>query len=61
MTDRILLTLDGDPALLAAARAHQGYLAAETLAVQVGYESLNGAAPVEIDGRELRVAVAAVA
>ena len=61
VTDRIVLTLDGDPTLLAAARAHEGYLAAETLAVQVGYESLNGAAPVEIDGRELRVAVAAVA
>ena len=58
VTDRIVLTLDGDPALLAAARAHERYLAAETLAVQVGYESLNGAAPVEIDGRELRVAVA---
>ncbi len=58
VTDRIVLTLDGDPALLAAARAHERYLAAETLAVQVGYESLNGAAPVEIDGRELRVTVA---
>jgi isoleucyl-tRNA synthetase len=58
VTDRIVLTLDGDPALLAAARAHERYLAAETLAVQVGYESLNGAAPVEIDGRELRVGVA---
>ena len=58
VTDRIVLTLDGDPALLAAARAHERYIAAETLAVQVGYESLNGVAPVEIDGRELRVAVA---
>ncbi len=59
ITDRIVLTLDGDPALLAAARAHEPYLAAETLAVEVGYESLNGVAPVEIDGRALHVAVAA--
>ncbi len=58
VTDRIALTLDGDPALLAAARTHERYLASETLAVEVGYESLNGAAPIEIDGRELRVAVA---
>ncbi len=58
VTDRIVLTLDGDPALLAAARAHEGYIAGETLAVQVGYESLNGAEPVDIDGLELRVAVA---
>ncbi len=58
VTDRIMLTLDGDPALLAAARTHEQYLATETLAVEISYESLNGAAPVEIDGRELRVAVA---
>ena len=32
VTDRIVLTLDGDPALLAAARTHEGYLANETLA-----------------------------
>jgi hypothetical protein len=53
-----VLTLDGDPALLAAARSHERYVATETLAVEIGYESLNGAAPVDIDGRELRVAVA---
>ena len=61
VSDRILLTLDGDEALLAAARTHQEYIAGETLAVQVSYESLNGAQPVTIDGRELRVGVAVAA
>jgi isoleucyl-tRNA synthetase len=58
VTDRIALTLDGDDDLLGAARAYADYIARETLAVQVGYESLNGVAPAVIDGRELRVAVA---
>ena len=58
VSDRIVLTLDGDEQLLAAARAHQDYIAGETLAVQVSYEGLNGTAPVTIDGRELRVGVA---
>jgi isoleucyl-tRNA synthetase len=58
VTDRIVLSLSGDDDLLAAAREHEGYIAGETLAVRVSYESLNGAAPVTIDGRELRVGVA---
>jgi isoleucyl-tRNA synthetase len=58
VSDRIVLTLDGDQALLDAARAHERYIAGETLAVKVGYEPLDGGAPVLIDGRELRVAVA---
>jgi isoleucyl-tRNA synthetase len=58
VTDRIVLTLDGDDRLLDAARAHQGYIAGETLAVEVAYESLDGVEPVTVDGRELRVAVA---
>ncbi len=58
VTDRIALTLDGDPRLLAAAQAHQDYVTGETLAVAVSYESLDGAAPVLIDGRELKVGVA---
>ena len=61
VTDRIVLTLDGDQALLGAARAHEQYIAGETLAVQVSYESLDGAEPVQIDGRELRVGVALAA
>ncbi|MBV9798001.1 MAG: class I tRNA ligase family protein, partial [Solirubrobacterales bacterium] len=59
VTDRIVLTLDGDDALVSAAREHEDYIAGETLAVQVSYDSLDGAGePVSIDGRELRVAVA---
>jgi isoleucyl-tRNA synthetase len=58
VTDRILLTLDGEEHLIEAARAYQDFIAGETLATQVSYESLDGAAPVVIDGRELRIAVA---
>jgi isoleucyl-tRNA synthetase len=58
VTDRIALTLDGDDALLEAARSYQEYIAGETLATTVSYESLDGAAPVEIEGRELRIGVA---
>jgi isoleucyl-tRNA synthetase len=81
VTDRIVLTLDGDEDLIGAARAHEGYIAGEVLAVQVAYESLpdeawaaelaeagrraggrlDGAAPVTIDGRDLRVGVALAA
>ena len=58
ITDRILLTLDGDADLLSAARAHEAYLAGETLATRVGYESLNGVEPVMIDARPLKIGVA---
>ena len=59
VTDRIALTLDGDDSLVAAARTHERYIAGETLAVQVSYDSLDGSvAPIVIDGRELRVDVA---
>ncbi len=60
VTDRIVLTLDGDQELLSAARAHQAYIAGETLAVEVGYESLDGeeAEPVTIDARRLWIGVA---
>jgi isoleucyl-tRNA synthetase len=59
VTDRILLAIDGDDALVAAARSHERYIAGETLAVRVSYESLDGSvAPIDIDGRELRVVVA---
>jgi isoleucyl-tRNA synthetase len=58
VTDRIALTLDGDEALVAAARAHEAYITAETLAVEVSYASLDGAAePVSIDGLSLQVGV----
>ena len=58
VTDRIELTLDGDHALIDAAQRHERYIAGETLATTVSYESLDGAAPVTLDGRELRVGVA---
>jgi isoleucyl-tRNA synthetase len=58
VTDRILLTFDGDAALIDAARAHQDYIAHETLAVDVSYDGLGGAEPVTIDGLPLRIGVA---
>jgi isoleucyl-tRNA synthetase len=58
ITDRIVLSLDGDESLIGAAREHQQYIAGETLARQVSYELLDGAAPVSIDGRRLRIGVA---
>ena len=61
ISDRILLTLDGDSGLLAAARAHEPYIAGETLATTVSYESLDGAEPVMIDARPLQIAVALAA
>jgi isoleucyl-tRNA synthetase len=58
VTDRIELTLDGDPDLLAAAQAHERYIATETLAAELGYEPLDGTEPVQIDDRKLLVGVA---
>ena len=58
VSDRILLTLDGDAELLAAARAHEAYLAGETLATRVSYQDLDGSPPVMIDDRPLKIGVA---
>ena len=57
VTDRIELKLAGDAELLDAARAHEAYLAGETLATSVSYDGVRGPAPREIEGRELRIAV----
>ncbi|MDE3130796.1 MAG: class I tRNA ligase family protein, partial [Acidobacteriota bacterium] len=57
VSDRIALTLSGAPELLAAARAHESYIAGETLALEVEYEPLPDVAPVLIDGLELRIDV----
>ena len=57
VSDRILLTLDGDSDLLAAVRTHESYVAGETLATQVNFESLD-LEPVMIDGRPLKIVVA---
>jgi isoleucyl-tRNA synthetase len=58
VSDRIVLTLDGDQELLDAARKHQDYIAGETLAVEVRYHALEDVPSVTIDGRELRIRVA---
>ena len=56
VTDRIALTLGGNPELLDAARAHEAYLAGETLATSVSYDGAEAGAT-EIEGRELLIAV----
>jgi isoleucyl-tRNA synthetase len=60
VTDRTVLTLDGDAELIAAARAHETYIAGETLALEVAYETLDDEdlEPVTIEGRSLWIAVA---
>ncbi|MGH2992800.1 MAG: isoleucine--tRNA ligase [Solirubrobacterales bacterium] len=52
VTDRIALRLGGDPELLDAARAHEGYVAGETLATSVSYDA-EGSAGTQIEGRDL--------
>jgi isoleucyl-tRNA synthetase len=56
--DRIRLSLGGDPELIDAARAHQAYLAGETLATEVAFvDALADGMAVTLDGRGLQVAV----
>jgi isoleucyl-tRNA synthetase len=57
ITDRIALTLAGDADLLAAAQAHQDYLANEVLATSVAYDGTANGAPAKIDGRGLKIGV----
>ncbi len=60
--DRIELTLDGDDGLLDAVRAHEAYVTGETLATSLGFGPDGGdAARTDIEGRELRIAVARAA
>jgi isoleucyl-tRNA synthetase len=56
--DRIRLVLGGDDELVGAARAHEGYVAGEVLAVEVSYDGTQDGALATIEGRELRIAVA---
>jgi isoleucyl-tRNA synthetase len=58
VTDRILLTLDAGHVLGEVARDHQEYIAAETLAVEVRYERLEGIEPVLIDELPLKIGIA---
>jgi hypothetical protein len=44
--------------LIEAARAYEHHIAGETLATSVSYESFDGAEPVQIEGRDLRIGVA---
>jgi isoleucyl-tRNA synthetase len=55
--DRIALTLGGDEVLVAAARAHEAYVAGETLATEVAYADGGGEAAT-IEGRTLAIGVA---
>ena len=57
ITDRIDLTLTGDPDLLEAAQTHQDYLADEVLATSVSYDGTGDGAAAKIDGRELKIGV----
>ena len=57
--DRIVLALGGDEELLAAARAHEDTIAAETLAVEVTYDARKGSGTflATLDGRDLPISV----
>jgi isoleucyl-tRNA synthetase len=57
ITDRIALTLAGDEDLLAAAKAHQDYLAKEVLATTVSYDGSTDGATAKIEGRDLSIGV----
>jgi isoleucyl-tRNA synthetase len=54
ITDRIELRLGGDEALVAAAQAHEAYVAGEVLAVRVTYDAVDGST-VKLDGRDLKI------
>ncbi len=56
ITDRIDLALGGDEELLAAARAHQDYLAGEVLATAVAYDAADGVSA-RLGGRDLVIAL----
>jgi isoleucyl-tRNA synthetase len=55
--DRISLTLGGDEELLAAARAHQDYVAGETLATSLDFDGAAGDERAEIEGKPLMISV----
>jgi isoleucyl-tRNA synthetase len=58
VSDRIDLSLDGDPPLIAAAREHEAVIAREVLASSFSLGSLNGEASQSvIDGMALRIAL----
>ena len=56
ITDRIALGLGGDEELLAAAKAHEAYIAAEVLATTLEFDAADGEGTA-VDGRDLRIKV----
>jgi isoleucyl-tRNA synthetase len=57
ITDRIQLSLGGDEELMAAAKAHESYLAGEVLATTVAYDAAEGGT-VKLDGHDLCIVLA---
>jgi isoleucyl-tRNA synthetase len=57
VSDRIGLRLGGDSELVEAARAHEDYIAGETLATSVAYDGDGLSERVVIEGRELRIGI----
>ncbi|MBA2522848.1 MAG: class I tRNA ligase family protein, partial [Solirubrobacterales bacterium] len=58
ITDRIVLRLGGDEALLSAAREHESYVTGETLATSIAYtEDSGGGREVMLDGRPLAIGI----
>ncbi len=57
ITDRIELSLGGNEALLAAARAHETYLTGEVLATKIAYDATEGA-QARIEGQDLTMSLA---
>ena len=57
VSDRIELGLGGGDEVLEAARAHESYIAGETLATSVSYDADGGGVPASVGGHELHIAV----
>ncbi len=55
--DRISLTLGGDSELLEAIRAHEQYVAGETLATSLSYDGDGAGRSARVEGLELRIGV----
>jgi isoleucyl-tRNA synthetase len=61
VSDRIALTIDAPESVVASARAHQEFIAAETLATSVAYGAVEGGSEGTVgDGEKVRVSVAKV-
>ncbi|MEX0972319.1 MAG: isoleucine--tRNA ligase [Solirubrobacterales bacterium] len=60
ITDRIELSLGGDKELLAAAGAHEDYIAGEVLATTIAYDATGGTTA-KLDGRELTIVISSPA